>query len=41
MDTDSFVYEIETEDFHSDIAKAWRECLIQVDIQRMKTSHYP
>ena len=39
MDTDSFVYEIETEDFYRDIAKDVEKSLIQVDIQKMKTGH--
>ena len=41
MDTDSFVYEIETEDFYKDIAKDVKKGLIHVDIQRMITGHYP
>ena len=39
MNTDSFVYEIGTEDFYRDIAKDVEERFIRVDIQRMKTSH--
>ena len=39
MDTDSFVYEIETVDFYRDIAKDVEKSLIQVDIQKMKTGH--
>ena len=41
MDTDSFVYEIETKDFYRILQKMWRESLIRVDIQRMITGHYP
>ena len=41
MDTGSFVYEIQAEDFYRDIAKMWKKGLIQVDIQRMITDHYP
>ena len=37
MDTDSFVYKIGTEDFYRDMM--WKKGLIQVDIQRMITSH--
>ena len=37
MDTDSFVYEVEAEDFYRDIA--WRKVLMRVDIQRMITGH--
>ena len=36
--------EIETEDlkiFTGTLKKMWRKCLIRVDIQRMKTGHYP
>ena len=40
-DTDSFVYEIETEDFTGTLQKMWRKGLIRVDIQRMKRGHYP
>ena len=40
MDTDSFVYEIETKDFYRILQKMWRESLIRVDIQRMITGHY-
>ena len=35
MDTDSFVYEIETEDFYRDFAKDVKEVLIGVHIQRI------
>ena len=38
MDTDSFVYEIETEDFCRDMLKMWRKSLIRVDIERMIAS---
>ena len=41
MDTDSFICEIETEDFYRDIAKDVRKGLIRVDIQRMIIDHYP
>ena len=41
MDTDSFVYEIETEDFTEILQMMWRKGLIQVDVQRMITDHYP
>ena len=41
MNTDSFAYEIGTEDFYRDIAKDVEERFIRVDIQRMKTSHCP
>ena len=41
MNTDSFVYEIGTEDFYRDIAKDVEERFIRVDIQIMKTSHCP
>ena len=41
MDTDSFVYEIETEDFYRDMQKMWRKSLIRVDIERMIAGHYP
>ena len=41
MDTDSFVYEIETEDFTETLQMMWRKGLIRVDIQRMITDHYP
>ena len=41
MDTDSFVYEIEVEDFTDTLQKMWRKGSIQVDIQRMITDHYP
>ena len=41
MDTDSFVYEIETEDFYRDIAKDVEKRFDKVNIQRMKTGHYP
>ena len=40
MDTDSFVCEIETEDFHKESGKMWRQSLIQADIQRMITGLY-
>ena len=39
MDTGSFVYEIETEDFYRDIAKDVKEVLIGAHIQRMITGH--
>ena len=41
MDIDSFVYEIESEDFTGTLQTMWRKGLIRVDIQRMKTGHYP
>ena len=46
MDINSFVYEIETEDtgtlqVYRTFEKTWRNGLIRVDIQRMKTGHYP
>ena len=41
MVTDSFVCEIETEDFYRDITKDVEKSLIRVDIQRMITGHYP
>ena len=41
MDTDSFVYKIETEDFYRDIAKDVEKALMQVGIQRMIPDHYP
>ena len=41
MDTDSFVYEIEAEDFYRNIAKDVEKGLIRVDVQRMITGHYP
>ena len=41
MVTDSFVREIETEDFYRDITKDVEKSLIRVDIQRMITGHYP
>ena len=41
MDTDNFLYEIETEDFYRDLAKDVEKGLIRVDIQRMITGHYP
>ena len=41
MDTDSFVYKIETEDFYRDIAKDVKKALMQVGIQRMIPDHYP
>ena len=40
MDTDSFVYEIETKDFYRDIANDVKKGLIGVDIQGMITGHY-
>ena len=45
MDTDSFVYEIETEDFYRDIAKDVKKRFdtsgYSKDIQRMIIGHYP
>ena len=41
MDIDSFVYEIESEDSTGTLQTMWRKGLIRVDIQRMKTGHYP
>ena len=41
MDTDSLVYEIETEDFTRTLQLMWRKGLIRADIQRMVTGHYP
>ena len=38
MDPDSFVYET---DITGTLQKMWRKGLIRVDIQRMKTGHYP
>ena len=40
MDTDSFVYEIESEDLYRDITKDVEKGLKRVDIQKMKTGHY-
>ena len=39
--SDSFVYEIETEEFYRDIAKDVEKRFDTVDIQRMITGHYP
>ena len=44
MDTDSFVYEIETKYFYRDIAKDVKKRFgysIRVDIQRLIPVHYP
>ena len=41
MDTDSFVYEIETEGFYRDIAKDVKKSLTRVGIQGIITGHYP
>ena len=44
MDTDSFVYEIETKYFYRDIAKDVKKRFgysIRVDIQRLIPGHYP
>ena len=44
MDTDSFVYEIETKYFYGDIAKDVKKRFgysIRVDIQRLIPVHYP
>ena len=42
MDTDSFVYEIETEYFfRGTLQKMLKKGLVQVNIQRMITGHYP
>lgn len=40
METDIFVREIETEDFHKKSGKMWRQGLIQADIQRTITGLY-
>ena len=41
MDTDSFVNEIETEDFYKDIAEDIKKRFERVGIQRMITDHCP
>ena len=41
MDTGSFAYEIETEDFYRDIEKDAKKRFDPSGIQRMITGHYP
>ena len=41
MDTKNFVYEIEAKYFHRNIAKDVKKGLIQADIQKIITCHYP
>ena len=41
MDTNSFVYKTGLKTFKRTLELMWRKGLIRVDIERIKTDHYP